>query len=111
MNPQAAIAARINGVWDDPDLIHLGALHPSASMDVARIKRQHLEAQGWTVGDRDPRLNTDYPGAFMAVEERTEAELPTRDGSNGPWCVVGDDLDALIAEAYEVQVGMFEANP
>lgn len=63
-------------------------------------KRTYLETRGWTVGARDPRLNSDYPGAFMAVEPHEESELPTRDGRNGPWCVVGDDLPALIAEAY-----------
>lgn len=58
-----------------------------------------LRSHGWTVGDRDPRLNTDYVGKFMAVESYDESELPTRDGMNGPWCIVGDDLPALVDEA------------
>jgi len=38
----------------------------------------------------------------MVVESHDESELPTDDGANGPWCIVGDDLDALIAVAYDV---------
>ncbi|TGT64058.1 MULTISPECIES: hypothetical protein [unclassified Mesorhizobium] len=63
-------------------------------------KISFLRSHGWTVGDRDPRLNTDHAGAFMAVEPFDEGQLPTRDGANGPWCVVGDDLPALVDEAY-----------
>lgn len=61
-----------------------------------------LCAQGFIVGARDPRINTDYEGAFMVVEYHDENELPTKDGSNGPWAVVGNDLDYLIREAYNV---------
>lgn len=60
-----------------------------------------LRSYGWTVGERNPRLNTDYPGAFMCAEPFGDDELPTRDGSNGPWCIVGDDLPSLVNEAYE----------
>ncbi len=64
--------------------------------------RQQLEACGFVVGERDPRLNTNYTGEYMVAEAYDESdELPTQDGRNGPWCIVGDDLDALIAEAYE----------
>ena len=69
-------------------------------------KEKFLIERGWIIGNRDPRLNTDYPGAFMAAEHYEESELPTRDGSNGPWCIVGDDLPALIAEAYEFVMEM-----
>lgn len=71
-------------------------------------KIEHLRSRGWTVGDRDPRLNTDFPGRYMVVEEHTEDELPTKDGSNGPWCLVGDDLGSLVDEAYDFQISMFE---
>lgn len=64
-------------------------------------KRIALERAGFIVGQRDVRLNTDFAGRYMVAESYDEGELPTRDGSNGPWCIVGDDLDALIAEAYE----------
>lgn len=71
-------------------------------------KIAHLRSKGWTVGPRDPRLNTDFPGSMMVVEEHGEDELPTKDGSNGPWCLVGDDLEAMVEEAYRFQVDMFE---
>lgn len=62
-----------------------------------------LRANGYIVGARDPRLNTNYAGAFMVVEEGyTDDELPTKDGSNGPWCIVGDDLAALVDTAYDL---------
>lgn len=59
-----------------------------------------LRSYGWTVGERNSRINTDYPGAFMCAEPFEADELPTRDGSNGPWCIVGDDLPALVDEAH-----------
>lgn len=64
-------------------------------------KKKALEAAGFTVGERDLRLNRKYPGRFMVVEEHDDSELPTDDGSNGPWCIVGDDINALILEAHE----------
>lgn len=67
-----------------------------------QTRESWLRARGFTVGARDPRINTNYPGAFMVVEAHDESELPTEDGSNGPWAIVGDDLQALIDEAYEV---------
>jgi hypothetical protein len=57
---------------------------------------------GFIIGDRNPRINTNYPGKFMVAESHEPSELPTKDGSNGPWCIVGDDLDKLIEEAYRV---------
>jgi hypothetical protein len=69
-------------------------------------KIEFLKSYGWLIGDRDPRLNTDYAGAFMVCEPFDDSEVPTRDGSNGPWCVVGDDLDALIDTAHETLASM-----
>jgi len=65
--------------------------------------RQWLVEHGYFVGDRDPRLNTKYPGRFMVTEDDFATyPLPTKDGSNGPWCIVGDDLDALVKQAFDV---------
>jgi hypothetical protein len=66
------------------------------------MMRQVLSAHGFVVGPRDWRLNTKYPGNFMVAEayEDEQVEPPTEDGSNGPWCIVGEDLDSLIVEAY-----------
>lgn len=67
-----------------------------------------LQSYGFAVGKRDPRLNTRFPGAFMVCEVSDEEELtrdydlPTEDGANGPWCVVGDDLAALVEQAMDL---------
>lgn len=69
-----------------------------------------LEKYGFTIGDRDARLNTDHPGVSMVAETNAhdigDYDLPTKDGSNGPWCIVGDDLDALVNEAHSYLMGM-----
>lgn len=64
-------------------------------------KTAFLKSYGWTIGKRDLRLNTDFAGLFMCVEPYQESELPTRDGSNGPWCVVGNHLSSLVDAAYD----------
>ena len=72
-------------------------------IDTPTTQAEWLRDHGWFVGDRDPRLNTKYPGKFMVTENDFEDyELPTEDGSNGPWCIVGDNLDALTKEAFDV---------
>lgn len=69
-----------------------------------------LEKYAFTIGDRDERLNTDHPGSHMVVEataeEVSDPVLPTKDGANGPWCIVGDDLDGLVEEAHSYLLGM-----
>ena len=74
-------------------------------------RRAALEAWGFTVGDRDPRLNTAFKGTKMVVESHEERELPTTCGSDGPWCIVGDDLDALIDQAYEAWADQYDDPP
>lgn len=69
-------------------------------------KRAFLENYGWFVGIRDRRLNTNYDGSFMVVEPYDDSDVPTEDARNGPWCIVGDDLDALIEEGYEALVSL-----
>jgi hypothetical protein len=54
------------------------------------------------IAPRDPALNTDHDGAFMVVEAGyTDHELPTKDGRNGPWCVVGNDIEELIEAGFQ----------
>jgi len=67
-------------------------------------KSAFLRSHGWHVGARNSRLNTDFGGAFMCSEPFEEADLPTADASNGPWCIVGDDLPMLVDEAYDFLV-------
>lgn len=64
-------------------------------------EKQELMVRGFIIGPRDPQLNTDFPGKFMVSQAYTEADLPTKGGSDGPWCIVGDDLNLLVDEAYE----------
>lgn len=63
---------------------------------------QVLTAHGFIMGPRDWRLNTDFPGEFMVAEPYTDEDVepPTKDGRNGPWCIVGKDIEPLIEEAY-----------
>jgi hypothetical protein len=67
--------------------------------DFSKLPDNELLAKfGWHAGARDPRLNTDSPGAFMVCEPYEDEELPTRDGSDRPFCIVGDDLAKLVTE-------------
>ncbi len=100
-----AIDARRNGVWDDPVLMEIGPLDTEQS-DIQEIKTICLKAYGFTVGPRDPRINTNYTGAFMVCEAHEENELPTQDGRNGPWCVVGDDLKTLVNQGFDFIVSL-----
>jgi hypothetical protein len=97
-----AIDARHHGIFDSPDPVALGPL-TTVEADVTEIQRRYLvEYCGFTVGPRDPRVNTRYDGAFMVIEPHDNEELPTMDGSDGPWAIVGDDLSALIACAFSL---------
>src|SRR4051812_38497108 len=53
-----------------------------------------LRSYGFIVGDRDTDYKTAYPGAFM-VRENAE-------NTDDDWCVVGDDLNALIDIAFDL---------
>lgn len=64
-------------------------------------KIELLRAYDFVVGERDPKLNTDHAGAFMVAEQYTPRLTMTKDASRGPWCIVGNDLGALVDEAYE----------
>lgn len=63
---------------------------------------EELEGYGFTIGQRDPRVNKLHPGRFMVIEPYEDDMLPTEDGSNGPWAVVGDNLRLLIEQAYDM---------
>jgi hypothetical protein len=67
-----------------------------------QAKLRWLLDHGFKCGIRDPRINTNYQGAYMVAEYYEDDELPTRDGSNGPWCIVGDDYRDLIQRAYAI---------
>lgn len=61
-----------------------------------------LKNYGFTVGPRDPRVNRLHAGKYMVIEPYEDDMLPTDDGANGPWAVVGNDLPLLVAAAYDM---------
>jgi hypothetical protein len=75
---------------------------------ILESKKTLLREYGWFFGQRDPRLNTDYPGEYMVSEPFDVSELPTKDGRDGPWCIVGDDLDDLILRAADTLESLIE---
>lgn len=59
-----------------------------------------LRKAGFLVGDRDPNMNRAFAGRFMVAEPLREGDpYPTDDASDGRFCAVGDDLDALAVHA------------
>lgn len=59
-----------------------------------------LKQRGFVVGKRDPRLNRAFKGRFM-VAEPYKRGIATDDARHGPWCIVGDNLAALITTACQ----------
>lgn len=53
---------------------------------------------GYYIGARDPKRNTSFHGKYMICIDR-DVETTT-DSSTGGYCVVGDDLEDLIIDAY-----------
>jgi hypothetical protein len=53
-----------------------------------------LHSYGFIVGERDYDYKAEYPGAFMVRENAENTE--------DDWCIVGDDLNALIDEAFDL---------
>lgn len=64
-------------------------------------KLEWLVNNGFIVGSRLSFLNCKYPGKYMVCENFGHEEVPTADGRNGPWCIVGDNLNYLIRIAYD----------
>lgn len=61
---------------------------------------------GLIVGERDPKMNTDYEGAFMVAEPLSENDpYPTRDASDGRFCIVGHDLQDIAEVSYQHMTG------
>lgn len=65
-------------------------------MTIAEM-RKALEARGLIVGVRDAWRNQAFRGAFIVAEPY---DKPTVDASVGGYCVVGDNLNVLIRDAY-----------
>lgn len=60
--------------------------------------RERLEAAGFYIGPRNPNRNRAFKGKYM-VAQSNPPDLVTDDARHGGFCVVGDDLDELIAHA------------
>ncbi|WP_226554840.1 hypothetical protein [Celeribacter naphthalenivorans] len=61
-----------------------------------------LKEMGWIVGERDPNMNRAFEGKYMVAEQLQDGDpYPTDDASDGRFCLVGDNLDALAQEAYQ----------
>lgn len=68
-------------------------------MSKISARHQALLDHGFYVGDRNPDRNKDFPGKYMVAEEY-DIGRPTNDASTGGFCIVGDDLDTLIGNAF-----------
>jgi len=60
--------------------------------------QESLQKHGFVIGARDRNLNTAFSGKYMVAESYPPGTI-SRDGSDGPWCVVGDHLETLIETA------------
>jgi len=54
-------------------------------------KASELTRIGFIVGPRDPKRNPGFPGEFMVAQEGQDE-----------FCIVGDTIEPLIEEAYEM---------
>ena len=62
-------------------------------------RKAWLKMYGFKYGERDPLMNTAFNGRFMVAKHYLDGH--TQESSRGGvWCVVGDNLDALIDAAY-----------
>ena len=60
----------------------------------------YLSRHGLIVRRRDQHINSNFEGAWQ-VSEHYEVGTKTRDGSDGPWAIVGDDRHFLIEQTIE----------
>ena len=61
-------------------------------------RAKSLYEAGYYMGPRDPDRNRAFEGSFMICENVNVGV--TDDASLGGYCIVGDDLDSLINDAY-----------
>lgn len=65
-----------------------------------QFMREAVEAAGLFVGERDPKRNKAYKGKFMVCENHGMG-IESLNAGTGGFCIVGDDLEALITEAFQ----------
>lgn len=66
-------------------------------------KLRFLFSYDFSVGLRHPRVNPAFSGAYMVVEGLEEY---LNDAET--WALVGDDLPAMVNEAWDFGMGMFD---
>lgn len=90
------------------DLAKLRFACAFAALPAERLaEAAELIGNGYTIAAREPKLNTDHMGVFMIAEALEEWDgTPTENGANGPWCLIGDDLAAMVKEAHDFGAGM-----
>ena len=71
-------------------------------------RKKELIKHGFFVGKRDPKRNRAFRGKFMVCDREALKEPPS-DSATGAFCVVGDNLPALIVDAYNLHDGFSDA--
>ena len=67
--------------------------------------KQELEAHGFFVGKRDPKRNRAFKGEFMVCDLEALKLPPSDDASTSGFCIVGNNLAALVVDAYNLHDG------
>jgi hypothetical protein len=86
--------AAAGGLSDEEDFD--GHYEDDGATPSLEYKKERLRDAGYLVGERDPDRNSAFPGSFMVATHET--------AGNSQFCIVGDDLDELVFEAYERHV-------
>jgi hypothetical protein len=68
--------------------------------DIQSVKVRCLLEHGFTIGQRDSRVNRAFLGKYMVLGPYEDHQLPTDDNHNGPYAVVGFNLNNLIVQAF-----------
>jgi hypothetical protein len=60
----------------------------------------YFAAHGLYLSERDPMINRAFEGKWQ-IAEHYEPGTETETAQDGPWAIVGDDRQALVAEGYQ----------
>lgn len=110
-----AIKALMDGCFDDPFLLCAGPLLHDFRGNVEHIASTNvglpdpdevdaLENECFVIGLRDPKYGGEIQGRFMVMEAAGE-KWPEDE-----WCIVGDDLPALVHDAWSFWADTYDWN-
>jgi|HubBroStandDraft_2_1064218.scaffolds.fasta_scaffold168171_3 hypothetical protein len=68
-------------------------------------KAAELREHGFTIGKRNPLINTAFQGRYMVAVLESWDGRPTEDARPLPFATVGADLGELIDSAYSFEFG------